>query len=206
MTPKWLHWGRSLQAIAQNGLLYASNPFDLERYQKLQKLAAEILADYGQVTVEQVEALFQQEVGYATPKVDVRGVVFREDRILLVQERWDQCWSLPGGWADVNEPPSLAIEREIWEESGFEAKTTKVLAVYDRDQQGHTPPLPYHVYKIFFRCELIGGEATPSTETEAVGWFSLDDLPPLSLPRVTPEQIHRFFEHEQNPHWPTDFD
>ncbi|MEN9204317.1 MAG: NUDIX hydrolase [Thermostichales cyanobacterium SZTDM-1c_bins_54] len=206
MTSKWLQWGRTLQAIAQNGLQYASNPFDQERYEKLRRLAAEILAEYGQVEADRLEALFQGEVGYATPKVDVRGVVFREGQILLVQEAWDQCWSLPGGWADINESPSQAVEREVWEESGYQTKVTKVLAVYDRDQQGHTPPLPYHVYKLFFRCQIIGGSPTPSHETPQVGFFSLDNLPPLSLPRVTPAQIRRFFEHELHPDWPTDFD
>jgi ADP-ribose pyrophosphatase YjhB (NUDIX family) len=206
MTNKWLQWARSLQAIAQNGLLYASNPFDQERYEKIRSLAAEILAEHGNLDSTRIENLFREEIGYATPKVDVRGVIIQDGKILLVQEAWDQCWSVPGGWADINESPSAAVEREIWEESGYRAKATKVLAIYDRDHQGHVPPLPYHVYKIFFRCHITGGTPSAKHETTGVDFFPLDNLPPLSLPRVTLKQIQRFFEHELNPSWASDFD
>jgi len=152
-----------------------------------------------------VVGLFATESGYATPKVDVRGVVFRDDAILLVQERRDGQWTLPGGWADVNDSPAEATEREIWEESGYRARAVKLLACWDRNKHGH-PPYGYHIYKLFFQCELLGGEPTESTETADVGWFREDEIPPLSLPRVTPAQIARFFEHYRHPEWPTDFD
>jgi ADP-ribose pyrophosphatase YjhB (NUDIX family) len=143
--------------------------------------------------------------GYATPKLDVRGVVFRENGILLVKEREDGGWTLPGGWADVGESPADATVREVREESGFETRAVKLLAVYDRNRHGHTP-IPFHAYKLFFRCEIIGGAPATSVETEGVDCFGEDSLPPLSISRVTPAQIHRFFEHLRNPGWPTEFD
>ena len=145
------------------------------------------------------------QAGYATPKVDVRGVVFRDEKILLVKERRDGRWTLPGGWADVNDSPGEATVREVYEESGYSTRAIKLLACYDRHKHGH-PPFAFHIYKLFFQCELLGGKPTNSIETEDVGWFSENEIPPLSLPRVTPEQIARFFEHHNHPNWPTDFD
>ena len=135
----------------------------------------------------------------------MRAAVFRENRILLVRESTDGAWSLPGGWADVGESPADAVVREVREESGYETRAVKLLAVYDRNRHGH-PPFPFHAYKLFFRCELIGGEAALSNETTGVDWFAEDALPPISTIRVTAAQIHRFFEHYRNPDWPTDFD
>jgi ADP-ribose pyrophosphatase YjhB (NUDIX family) len=135
----------------------------------------------------------------------VRAAVFREDRILLVEERTDGCWSLPGGWADVQESPAEATVREVREESGYETRAVKLLAVYDRNRHGH-PATAFHAYKLFFQCELVGGSPVSSHETSGVDWFSEDRLPVLSTTRVTATQVHRFFEHYRNPQWPTDFD
>src|ERR1039458_5917430 len=143
--------------------------------------------------------------GYATPKVDVRAAVFREHRILLVEEREDGGWTLPGGWADVGESPAEATVREVREESGYETRAVKLLAVYARNPPA-PPPIPFHAYKLFFQCEPIGGEPASSNETAGVDWFAEDGLPALSTSRVTAAQIHRFFEHYRHPHWPTDFD
>lgn len=203
--PQWLTWVKELQAIAQNGLTYAQNPYDLQRYAALRQIAAEIAARYSDLPLATVSGLFAGEVGYATPKVDVRGAVFRENMILLVRERADGLWTLPGGWVDINEPPSLAIEREIEEESGYQARAIKLLAVYDRNRHNH-PPDPFHIYKLFFLCELQGGMPAQSVETDGVDFFREDQLPPLSTPRVTAAQIARFFAHTRNPTWPTDFD
>jgi len=208
--PKWLHWARQLQAIAQTGLEFNQHPFpesvfDIERYKAVRQIAAEMMAEYSEADTDFVEALFAGAVGYATPKIDARGVVFRDDALLLVREVSDGLWTLPGGWIDIDEPPSAAVEREIFEESGYLTRATKVLAVYDRNKHGH-PPFPHHTYKLFIHCQLLGGKATNSIETDGVAFFREDEIPPLSLTRTMPGQITRMFEHHRNPDLPTDFD
>lgn len=203
--PRWLQWAKRLQAVAQNGLAYNPSPFDLERYTLVRQIAAEMMAAYSEGEEDVLLHLFAGEVGHATPKVDVRGVVFKNDGVLLVQERADGRWSLPGGWADVYDSPSEAAVREIYEESGYRTRAVKLLALYDRTRHGH-PPMPFHVYKVFFQCDLIGGEAAASTETADVGFFPPDGLPELSIGRSTAVQIARFFAHRDHPEWPADFD
>jgi ADP-ribose pyrophosphatase YjhB (NUDIX family) len=205
--PRWLVWARRLQALAQSGLAYSPNPFDRERFEEIRAIAAEMMAACSGEELERVLDLFTNQSGYATPKVDVRGVAFDErGRILLVKERADGMWTLPGGWADVSDTPSAAVEREVFEESGYRAKAVKLLAVWDRTKQGHRPPRPFRIYKIVIRCELTGGSAAESLETAGAGFFAEDALPPLSLARVTPSQIARLFEHYRHPEWPADFD
>jgi len=206
MEPKWLEWAKQLQAIAQNGLTFAHDPFDVERYEAVRYIAAEIMATGSALNVQPVLDLFAGEVGYATPKVDVRGVVFHENAMLLVKERSEGRWTLPGGWADVCESAGESVVREVYEEAGFKTRAVKLLAVYDRSKHPHTPPFPHHTYKMFFLCEIITGAATESLETEAVAFFGEHEIPPLSLSRVTPEQIARMFEHYRHPEWLTDFD
>jgi ADP-ribose pyrophosphatase YjhB (NUDIX family) len=207
MSLKWLQWAQQLQAIAQNGLTYSENHYDIERYQQIRRIAAEILATHADETPDYVYNLFNQEDGYATPKVDVRAAVFRDDKLLLVKEREDGCWTLPGGWVDVGESPSKAIVREVHEESGYQTRVVKLLALYDRNHPRHGhPPLQHHVYKLFFQCELIGGTPTASFETESVAFFGATEIPGLSLTRVVPSQIARLFEHYHHPDWQTDFD
>ena len=205
MDTKWLEWAKKLQAIAQNGLTYTENPFDVERYKSLQAISAEMMATYSNQEPSYVLNLFNQETGYATPKVDVRGAVFRGDTLLFVKEREDGCWTLPGGWADVGDSPSQVAVREVQEESGYLTRAVKLLAVYDRDRQGH-PPLAHYVYKLFFQCELLSGSPLPSIETEEVAFFGEHEIPQLSLGRVLPAQIQRVFQHYRNPNLPTDFD
>jgi ADP-ribose pyrophosphatase YjhB (NUDIX family) len=135
----------------------------------------------------------------------VRGVVFSNQKILLVKERSDGKWTLPGGWADINESASEAVKREVWEESGFDVQVVKLLAFSDKQKHDHPPHLP-HTYKAFFLCQIVDGKPTPSVETSAVEFFTDNNLPDLSLPRVTPKQIARIFEHAANLDWPTDFD
>lgn len=202
----WVEWATRLQALAQDGLQFAQNPFDEARYRAVRRIAAEMLAAGSGWPMERIAALFDGETGYATPKVDVRGAVFREGEILLVRERSDGGWTLPGGWADPGDTPSEAVEREIREESGYAARAVKLLAVYDRARWGHTPPHPFAIYKLFFLCEMVGGEARTSDETDGVGFFREDALPELSLARVTPRQLVRFFAHARHPEWPADFD
>ena len=204
--PQWLQWARSLQAIAQNGLTFAEDAYNVERYEAVRQIAAEMMAAGSGAPVSQVLDLFGREVGYATPKVDVRGVVFRDEALLLVKELADGGWTLPGGWADVNESPSEAVAREVREESGFEVRPAKLLAVFDRSKHGHRPPYPYHIYKLFLRCEIVGGSAETSSETGGAAFFRENEIPPLSISRVTPGQIARLFEHYRHPEWPADFD
>ncbi|HEY3340630.1 MAG TPA: NUDIX hydrolase [Anaerolineae bacterium] len=203
--PQWLAWARQLQAHAQNGLTYSRDPYDLQRFGAIRALAAEIMAAYTDADLHALRGLFDQQTGYATPKVDVRAVVFRADELLLVREKTDGGWTLPGGWADVGESPGEAVVREVFEESGYQVRAAKLLAVYDRNRHNH-PPIPWYVYKLFFGCELLGGAPTESIETDGIGFFKESQLPELSLSRIVPEQIQRMFEHQRHPEWPADFD
>ncbi|MEZ4521803.1 MAG: NUDIX hydrolase [Thermomicrobiales bacterium] len=203
--PEWVVWARRLRAIAQTGLAYGESEYDLERYRQIARIADEIFAGHTGADLSQIEDFFAQDSGYATPQVDVRGAVFRDGQVLLVRERLDGLWTLPGGFADVNDSPSKAVEREIFEESGFRARASKLAMVYDKSLHGH-PPSPRHTYKLFFVCDLLGGEATTSFETTAVEFFDVDNLPPLSTHRITETQIRRLLEHARQPGLPTEFD
>jgi len=204
--PQWLEWARRLQAIAQIGIEYCKDPYDLQRYEEIRRLAAEIAANgAGLPDGKTLAELFKNELGYATPKIDIRTAVFDGDRLLLVREREDGLWTLPGGWADVGESPSLAAVREVKEESGYEIVIRKLAAVYDRDKHEH-PPMAYHVYKLFFVGEVRGGKAEHSIETSGVEFFVEDDLPPLSIKRVTAAQLKHMFDHHRNPEWATSYD
>ena len=200
-----LEWARKVQAIAQNGLAFTKDPFDVERYQQLQQLVASILSTELDVPLEKAKSFWDREEGYATPKVDVRGGVFDGDRVLLVRERSDGRWTLPGGWVDVNDAPSDAVIREIYEESGYRARAIKLAALVDKNRHPH-PPGIHHIYKLFFLCELTGGTATTSNETDAVEFFPVRSLPELSAGRVIRQQIERLYEHQLNRDMPTDFD
>jgi len=207
MKPRWAVWAKELAAIAQNGLTYTESPYERERYEKVRRIAAEMLAaGAGGLDPAPIAALWERERDYATPKVDVRGVVFRDDKILLVQEAVDGGWTLPGGWADPCQSPREAVEREVLEESGFEVRAERLLAVYDRTRQGHTPVMPYHLYKLFILCRITGGAPKTSHETLAVDFFAEDAIPPLSLARTLPSQIRRMFEYYRDPTLPPDFD
>ena len=205
MEPNWLTWARKLQAIGQNGLAYSKDPFDIERFEELRELALEILQNYTDSDLPRIRDLFAGEHGHTTPKVAVRGVVFDEEAILLVRERSEGKWTLPGGWVDVNESPSESVVREVFEESGYQTKTLKLLACYDRNRHPH-PPHPYHIYNLFFHCEIVGGNPSTSYETDGVDFFKQDAIPELSTGRVTSAQIDRFFEFLRSPDLPTDFD
>jgi ADP-ribose pyrophosphatase YjhB (NUDIX family) len=204
--PQWLDWVRRLQAIAQIGIEYCKDPYDRQRYEEIRGLAAEISAkSVGLPDATPLVDLFQNELGYATPKIDIRTAVFDSDRILLVREREDGLWTLPGGWADIGESLSSAAVREVKEESGYEIVVRKLAAVYDRDKHGH-PPMAYHVYKFFFVGQLCGGKAEHSIETNGVEFFGENELPPLSIARITSTQLKHMFGHSRNPAWPTSYD
>ncbi|HEV3181277.1 MAG TPA: NUDIX hydrolase [Steroidobacteraceae bacterium] len=200
-----LEWARAAQAIAQNGLAFTRDPFDRERYTQLAELVATLLSAELKIPVVEARAFWEGERGYATPKVDVRGGVFAQDRVLLVRERADGRWTLPGGWVDVNDAPSEAVAREIYEESGYRARAVKLAALLDKNRHPH-PPGVHHIYKLFFVCELTGGNPAASNETDAVDFFPVSSLPELSSGRVLAPQIERLYEHRLDPGLPTDFD
>ncbi len=189
MLEKWII---ELQAIAQSGLTYSRDEFDRERFARLIDIAAELSHLEFKEPLGETKARFisESKSGYATPKLDVRSVVLREDRVLMVRERSDGKWTLPGGWIDVNEPPSLAAERETFEESGFEVKATRLLALWDKQKHDHPQQWP-HAYKCFFLCDLIGGEPKLNKEVSAIDFFAINDLPELSTQRITQQQIVR---------------
>ncbi|UCD50264.1 MAG: NUDIX hydrolase [Phycisphaerales bacterium] len=206
MEPNWLKWAKQLAALAQDGLAFSESAYDIERYEQMRDIAAEMMAEGFDLEKKSVIDLLEREEGYATPKVDVRGAAFRDGKILLVREALDGGWTLPGGWADPCQSPTEAVVREVFEESGFEARVTKLAAVYDRSRHPHLPAIPFHIYKLFFLCEITGGRAKESHETTGVQFFDEDDIPELSISRTLPFQIARMFDHHRNPALPTDFD
>ena len=206
MNDRTLELARRLHALARTGLHFCANEFDRERYAEIERIAAELLAGRtAGPSLDELLARWREERGYVTPKVEVRGAVFGEQGVLLVRERADGLWTLPGGWADVNETPSQAVEKEIEQESGLRARAVKLAALYDRGRHGHGASL-FHGWKAFFLCEAEGGELRGSYETDAAGYFALDALPPMSLGRSTPRQVLRMAEHWRDRGLPTDFD
>jgi len=204
-SPRWLAWGREIQALSQTGLAFSEIDYDIQRYRRLMEIAAEIVECHTGIPRESLVQNFRAQRGYATPKVDVRGAVVREGKVLLVQERRDERWCMPGGWADVGDCPSEMVVREVWEESGFEVVPRKVIGVYDANRSGRPLGL-YHAYKIVFLCEIAGGEPRPSDETMAVGFFNFDDLPPLSLNRTDEHHLAEVLAHVREPDRPAAFD
>jgi len=203
-SPKWLAWAREIYSLSQVGLTYTKNEFDLERYKRLQEIVAEMIASQSELAKQTVLDSFSMQAGYVTPKIDVRGAVIRDGKILLIQERADGKWAMPGGWADLGNAPASVAEREIWEESGFRVKAEKVVAVIDANRI--QPMEFYHAYKIIFLCTFLGGEPRISHETLAVDFFDLNHLPPLSSYRTDENMLREVFAHIENPDRPTLFD
>jgi ADP-ribose pyrophosphatase YjhB (NUDIX family) len=203
--PRWLEWAREIQALSQTGYHYAENDYQRERYQRLTEIAAEIASQYSGLEYPALLGAFRAQIGYATPRVDVRGAVFDQDKLLLVREREDGAWTMPGGWADVGDVPSQAAEREVWEEAGFRVQARRIVGVYDANR---IEPLElFHAFKIVFLCELLGGQATPSNETSEVAFFGRDEIPAmLSGERTKARHIADAFKAQQDPLAPAVFD
>lgn len=195
----WRENLKRLRAIAQTGQTYTKDPYDLERYEELESMALALLAKLLDSSPEVVKSVYLPEKGYPTPKIDVRAGVFKDDQILLVREIADGRWTLPGGWGDEHESPKQSIERETREESGFKVEARRLVAVKDCYLHPYTPKRLERIYKLFFLCDLTGGEATTSLETDGVDFFALDDLPPLSLGRTLPEDVLLLDEYRQVP-------
>ena len=200
-----LDLSRRLLALSQTGLHFTAEEYDRERYREIGDIATRLLELQSNVAADAVRQAWFVEDGYATPKVDVRGAIFRDNRVLLVRERVDGRWTVPGGWADVNDSPSSAILKEIEQESGFTARVLKLAAIYDRNKRNH-PAYLFHSWKLFFVCEITGGEARTSYETTGVEFFPLDALPELSTGRSNAEQIRRMHQHHLDLNLPTEFD
>jgi ADP-ribose pyrophosphatase YjhB (NUDIX family) len=197
-----------LSALAQDGLTFAANPYDVDRYRQVSRLATDLLAALSGRPADELATELGRDSGYATPKVDVRGAIFDDQqRVLLMQEKTDARWSLPGGWADPGDSPSSAVTREILEETGYHSSAVKLIACWDREIQQNPPPLAVHVYKLFFLCRPDGTVQPPAAlETLDVGWFAIGELPPLSLGRVNHRQLERALAHHLDPSLPTEFD
>jgi ADP-ribose pyrophosphatase YjhB (NUDIX family) len=194
----WLDIAKRLQSIAQAGLEYSDNIYDIDRFNQIRQLSLQIMHDFTDLPMERLTKAFTSENGYQTPKVDVRGVVFRGDKILMVRETIDGRWSIPGGWADIGLTPFEVAIKEVLEESGLEVKPVKLLAVLDKKCHNH-PPDMFHIYKIFILCQEVGGKLKGGMETSETGFFGLNELPPLSKQRITLEQINMMFAYKGNP-------
>ncbi|MEY8231406.1 NUDIX hydrolase [Oscillospiraceae bacterium 50-16] len=198
---KWLEWAIELQALAQAGLFYCKDPYELERYQRIREISAEMLARQTDLPVEKVRDLFCNETGYQTPKLDTRAAIFQKDRVLLVQENTGR-WSLPGGWVDVDLSIGENAVKEVREEAGLEVTADLVIAIHDRKKHNR-PVYPYNVCKVFVLCSLIGGSFQPNIETLDSGYFPLNGLPPLAEEKNTREQIELCFQASRAEHWKT---
>jgi ADP-ribose pyrophosphatase YjhB (NUDIX family) len=201
----WISIAQRIQAISQTGIAYAQSAYDIERYKELSEIAAALIAGPEPLTVALAKELFAAEAGYATPKVDVRGAVFQNGRVLLVRESQDGGWTFPGGWAEVGQSAAESVEREVREESGYLVKAVKLLACWDRNKHAH-PAIQFHAYKLLFLCEILGGAPMVSSETTAVGFFAEDEIPPLSTTRTLAEQVRFAFASLRDPAAPTVFD
>ncbi len=204
-TPRWLEWAREIQALAQTGGHYAVNDYDRQRYHRLMEIATEIIGEQSNLPKEMLADIFQAQAGYATPKVDVRAAIFRESKLLLVKERMDGGWTMPGGWADVGDTPAESAEREAWEEAGFQVKVYRLIGVYDANR--FNPMELMHAYKLLFLCEILGGEATPSSETSEVAFYAENEIPtPLSAQRTPARLIRDAFNALKDPNLTAVFD
>lgn len=200
-----INWAVELQFIAQAGLTYSENKFDRERFKRVREISAEIMSTKSGLTLEKVNDLFCSETGYQTPKIDTRAAIFKEDKILLVQESLSKEWSLPGGWVDVNQSIRTNVIKEVKEEAGLDVLAERVIAIQDRNKH-NVPPYAYGICKVFILCSIIGGEFEANIETCDSKYYSLDDLPTLSIERNTREQIEICFKSYYDKNWKVLFD
>jgi ADP-ribose pyrophosphatase YjhB (NUDIX family) len=194
----WLQIAKEIQSLAQAGLTYCENKYDLDRYRQLREISVRIMHEYTDTPIEKILELFANEEGYQTPKVDIRAVIFRSGRILMVRESTDGLWTLPGGWADIGYSPFETAVKEVLEEAGINVHPLRLLAVFDKIKHAH-PPDRYHVYKFFILCNDSGQSIKPGMETTDVAWIDRNELPPLSLLRITKEQILTMFDFYDHP-------
>ena len=201
---KFVDWAIELQALAQAGLYYTKDIYDAERFQRIREIAAEMLASQCDLPSETVRDLFCGETGYQTPKLDSRGVIIKDGKILLVQEK-DGRWSLPGGWVDANLSVKENVMKEVKEEAGLDVSADRIIAVQDR-KKNNPEVHAFNICKVFILCSLLGGSFQPNSETVASGYFAPDNLPPLAENKTTAAQIKMCFDAYSAENWVTLFD
>ena len=199
LQPQWLEWAKELQFLAQTGLTYSKDVFDIERFERIREISAEIISAQSELSLEKVKDLFCNETGFQTPKLDTRAAIFKEDKILLVKER-NGTWSLPGGWVDVNQTVKSNTEKEVEEEAGLKVEATRIIAVQDRNMH-NVPPYAYNVCKVFVLCEILSGHFQPNIETTESGYFRLEELPLLAEEKNNEEQIKMCFSAYHDKNW-----
>lgn len=198
MEKQLIELANRIRAIAQNGLVYSLNEYDTERYEELLNLSSKITSLVSGHNLSEIKECFSIEKEYVTPKVDIRAVVFNaNDEILMVKEKADGCWSLPGGWADVGFSPKEIAIKEVKEETGLDVVPIKLLAVLDQKSHNHPPALHY-AYKIFILCEISGGELSTAFDILDCNFYPQDNLPPLSLNRVLKSQIDLMYQYKND--------
>ena len=202
---QWMNWAIELQAIAQAGLTYSKDKYDIERFERIRQLSAEIISAKSELNLDKVKDVFCNETGYQTPKLDTRAAIFKDDKILLVQESATEEWSLPGGWMDVNQSVKTNVIKEVKEEAGLDVIPNRIIALLDRNKH-NIPIIAHGICKVFVLCDIIGGEFKPNIETSASGFFSLEELPPLSVTRNTKSQIEMCFDAYGDDNWKVIFD
>jgi len=197
MSKKWLEWAKELQMLSQGALAYCKDPYDRERFERIREISVEIMSEHTDIPIEKMRSLFANEAGYQTPKIDIRASIIKNNKILLVKEKLDGRWSMPGGWADIGLSVYDNIIKESIEEAGAVVTPNKVIAILDRNKHV-TDDYPFTIYKIFVDCDFIKGEHMENIETSESGFFSLDNLPDLSVTRNTYEQIKMCFDASNN--------
>lgn len=202
--PEWLEWAKELQFIAQAGLTYSKDAFDIERFERIREISAEIVSRQTGLPLEKVKDLFCNEEGFQTPKLDTRAAIFKDNKILLIKEK-NGTWSLPGGWVDVNQTIKSNTIKEVKEEAGLDIEVTRIIAAQDRNLH-NLPPYAYNVCKVFVLCETQGGDFQPNIETIESGYFSLDEIPPLAEEKNNKEQIEMCFAAYRDKDWEVQFD
>lgn len=201
----WLEWARELHALAQSGLYCTKDIYDEERYERIKEMSHQMMSVLANTSPQVIAELRLEDSGYQTPKIDTRGAVWKDDQILLVQEK-DGLWALPGGWMDVTETISSNVLKEIYEESGMEAEVVKLVSLQDRNL--HNPGQnPYTIVKVFVECEYKAGSFKENSETMAAKFFSVDELPELMVNKTSKEQIHLCYQaRQQGKNWQVTFD
>lgn len=200
----WLDWAVKLQAIAQSGLHYGKDKFDLERYEQIRDIAAEMISYKTEISIDKVKDLFCNEFGYQTPKLDTRAAIFKDNKILLVKES-NGKWSMPGGWVDVDLSVKESAIKEVWEEAGLKVTADKMIAIQDREKH-NLPVYAYKICKVFVQCTVIEGNFRKNIETTDSGYFGLEELPELSEEKNTVAQIKMCFDAYHDENWKVMFD